>query len=877
MKTLLWLSMSGSVLALMLMLLRKLLGKRLPSVAYYYAWLLVLLRFSLPLPGLIPEKGESASAARAAYETPFPAAAIETEPPLKYDFREVETVPEIHLPKAAEQPYAEVSASAEPQTSRNDRVVLTVWALGFFGLAAWRIYSYLRFRNIIEAGLCKPSKPLEEMYLAIPGRKPELYESAGIRGPLTYGVLSPHIVLPKKKAAETEIRSMLAHELMHYRRKDALYKLFAMLILSAQWFNPVAYAALGEISYACELSCDAMLLSCMNEKQKRAYGDTLLCTAASLLPESGVYNAFYSSKRVLKSRLEQIMSYKNSRNRILSALLLPVMLFVCLAAGPAVRHTAAAQSERTVQVSSVDGLLHAIAPDTHIELAPGDYDLSTASDYGKETESAYYSWFAITDWTDEGALFAGAELRLKDVSNLTICGAGMGETRLLAVPRFANVLSLWNCKNIRLEGLTAGHTTQPGACSGGVVHLQACEDICIDACGLFGCGTIGVQAADCTGVEIKDCGIYECSVAAVDTFSCREVTVSGCDVHSIQASGMPASGLFSAQQGDGFTLYNNFIHDNYAVHLMRMERIANVMFLSNRVEMNILTGPAFLCTKFPAVVAGCAFENNVIEQVWYNDDTAAPVYLSGEQLDEARLENMRFEDIAPDAARLTLKEMYSASEGSTDVPVGAEIHVRDADELLAAIGPRRTVILEDGDYDAAKASSLHGTLYCSFDAGGIVIRDADLLTIRSASDEASKVRIFSSENGVQVLRFENCQELNFLGIYFGGAGDGSGTALSLEECYDVSFFDCIVHSAETGIRLNLCATIRLNGLEMTGCTGKAFASENADGVSFIKCSAHDTASPALSFTATGDKTWNGNPFTGEGEYDVSPKGELVKK
>ena len=65
MQTLLSLTLSGSALALLLLALGKLLGRRLPSTVYYYAWLLVLLRFLLPLPGLIPLGAAEPSAAPA--------------------------------------------------------------------------------------------------------------------------------------------------------------------------------------------------------------------------------------------------------------------------------------------------------------------------------------------------------------------------------------------------------------------------------------------------------------------------------------------------------------------------------------------------------------------------------------------------------------------------------------------------------------------------------------------------------------------------------------------------------------------------------------------------------------------------------------------
>ena len=62
MKMLLYMTLGGSALALLLLALRYVFLRRMPSTVYYYAWLLVLLRFALPLPGLIPtEKRQSES------------------------------------------------------------------------------------------------------------------------------------------------------------------------------------------------------------------------------------------------------------------------------------------------------------------------------------------------------------------------------------------------------------------------------------------------------------------------------------------------------------------------------------------------------------------------------------------------------------------------------------------------------------------------------------------------------------------------------------------------------------------------------------------------------------------------------------------------
>ena len=72
MEMLLTLTLAGSVLALLLLALRYLILRRMPSTVYYYAWLLVLLRFALPLPGLIPTASEAEAPASAAVSAPLP-------------------------------------------------------------------------------------------------------------------------------------------------------------------------------------------------------------------------------------------------------------------------------------------------------------------------------------------------------------------------------------------------------------------------------------------------------------------------------------------------------------------------------------------------------------------------------------------------------------------------------------------------------------------------------------------------------------------------------------------------------------------------------------------------------------------------------------
>lgn len=179
-----------------------------------------------------------------------------------------------------------------------------------------------------------------------------------------------------------------------------------------------------------------------------------------------------------------------------------------------------ATGEQTVvTVKTADQFLAAIAPDTEIVVDAQLIDLSKASGYGKGGKT-YYTWMESFD---------GPELYITGVSNLTIRGAGEDRTAVVisASPRYADVLSFENCSNIHITGLTAGHAKEPGFCIGGVLCFENSQDILVENCGLFGCGTLGVIAYSSKNIQVVNNEIYECSVGGVEFTNCDAVNVDG--------------------------------------------------------------------------------------------------------------------------------------------------------------------------------------------------------------------------------------------------------------------------------------------------------------------------------------------------------------
>lgn len=175
--------------------------------------------------------------------------------------------------------------------------------------------------------------------------------------------------------------------------------------------------------------------------------------------------------------------------------------------------------QKQVTVTTADDFLAAIAPDTEILVDAALIDLSEAAGYG-ETGGAYYYWSQTYD---------GPELYISGVSNLTIRGTGeTHDTNVISsVPRYSNVLNFLNCSNIMVKGLTAGHTEEPGYCTGGVLLFQNSQDVLVEDCGLFGCGTLGVIGESSRNIQIIRNDIYECTDGGVKFSNCDDVNVDG--------------------------------------------------------------------------------------------------------------------------------------------------------------------------------------------------------------------------------------------------------------------------------------------------------------------------------------------------------------
>lgn len=87
----------------------------------------------------------------------------------------------------------------------------------------------------------------------------DIYQSERAASPFILGFWRPRIYIPYGLEEQT-LELVLAHERFHLRRRDHWVKLFAYLLLSLHWFNPLCWAAFLLMSRDMEMSCDEHVL-----------------------------------------------------------------------------------------------------------------------------------------------------------------------------------------------------------------------------------------------------------------------------------------------------------------------------------------------------------------------------------------------------------------------------------------------------------------------------------------------------------------------------------------------------------------------------------------------------------------------------------------
>ena len=326
-KILLSLSVSGALLLLLILGLKPLYKNKFSKRWQYYIWIVVALRFLLPFTpdttiiGSLFEK--------------FDTTAITNEIP---------TNPNVPVPadtgnSKAEpiQTNREITTAAMREPFNKYVCLFFIWSALALVLFVRKVTVYQGFIQYIKAGNKEVSdiKILNllsdcEEKLNIKTRV-ELSCNPLIASPMLIGFFRPRIILPVGELEDKELSYIFVHELTHYKQRDMFYKWLIQIVVCVHWFNPFVYLLEKEVNKSCELSCDEKVLSVLDDKAKREYGDTLI----SFLKSSNLYKSSLASVTLtegaeqLKERLGAIMKFRK-KSKVVIAITAIFTVAVCV-------------------------------------------------------------------------------------------------------------------------------------------------------------------------------------------------------------------------------------------------------------------------------------------------------------------------------------------------------------------------------------------------------------------------------------------------------------------------------------------------------------------------------------------------------------------
>ncbi|MXW09165.1 MAG: hypothetical protein F4X47_11915 [Gammaproteobacteria bacterium] len=196
--------------------------------------------------------------------------------------------------------------------------VFLIWALGCgaglvsLGAAAFRFRKLVREATPIRDPDWIRSTDMLRHRARVPGDL-RILSSARVSTPMTGGPLRHVILLPASAKSWTPGRRemVVSHELVHVRRRDALWRLVGGAVVALYWFHPLIWLASRLAAAARERSCDEEVLAL--GVRPSAYARHLFSLASEIAPGPPVLSLPVVQYPHLESRIMSILKVRRPR------------------------------------------------------------------------------------------------------------------------------------------------------------------------------------------------------------------------------------------------------------------------------------------------------------------------------------------------------------------------------------------------------------------------------------------------------------------------------------------------------------------------------------------------------------------------------------
>lgn len=364
--SLLQMSFLGTVIILLIVVLRAVLINRLPKKTFLILWWIALIRLLVPFS--IKSVTSIYSLLQSIYSDINPVRTAQTTTFLPIHGN----MPEI----------ANGLSEAMVQRTESISILSVIWlaglllCFGFFAVSYIKCYREFRFSLPVENDILEAWKEKHPLKRSLSIRQTET-----IAAPLSYGVIRPVILMPKNTEWKNiyQLRYVLEHEYVHIRRLDMLTKLIMIAAVCIHWFNPLVWVMYILFSRDLELSCDETVVRRFGMDIKSVYATALISMEEKKSGLTPLCNSF--SKNAIEERIRAIMKIKKTSK---FAVIISAVLVICVTGGFA---TSASSLEKKTETAQENGETTVALNEVNIRedesLSSSDVEWWTAEEYAK--------------------------------------------------------------------------------------------------------------------------------------------------------------------------------------------------------------------------------------------------------------------------------------------------------------------------------------------------------------------------------------------------------------------------------------------------------------------------------------------------------------
>ena len=364
--SLLHMSFLGTVIILLIVVLRAVLINRLPKKTFLILWWIALIRLLVPFS--IKSVTSIYSLLQSIYSDINPVRTAQTTTFLPIHGN----MPEI----------ANGLSEAMVQRTESISILSVIWlaglllCFGFFAVSYIKCYREFRFSLPVENDILEAWKEKHPLKRSLSIRQTET-----IAAPLSYGVIRPVILMPKNTEWKNiyQLRYVLEHEYVHIRRLDMLTKLIMIAAVCIHWFNPLVWVMYILFNRDLELSCDETVVRRFGMDIKSVYATALISMEEKKSGLTPLCNSF--SKNAIEERIRAIMKIKKTSK---FAVIISAVLVICVTGGFA---TSASSLEKNTETAQENGETTVALNEVNIRedesLSSSDVEWWTAEEYAK--------------------------------------------------------------------------------------------------------------------------------------------------------------------------------------------------------------------------------------------------------------------------------------------------------------------------------------------------------------------------------------------------------------------------------------------------------------------------------------------------------------